>query len=53
MPSSCSIQQLPAVPENSVNPTHQWFLPVHQDHRGQNDRPEMQESVEVVIEVRQ
>jgi hypothetical protein len=51
MRSAPSIQQLPTVPENSVNPTHQWFLPVRQDHRGQNISPETQESIEVVIEV--
>ncbi|XP_062185401.1 putative RING-H2 finger protein ATL69 [Phragmites australis] len=51
--SSRSIQQLPTVPENSVNTTHQWLLPVHHDHRSEDNSPETQESVEVVIEIRQ
>uniref|UniRef100_A0A0A9AMJ6 RING-type domain-containing protein n=1 Tax=Arundo donax TaxID=35708 RepID=A0A0A9AMJ6_ARUDO len=53
MSSARGIQQLPTVPENSVNPTDQWFVPVHQDHRGQNNSSETQESVEVIIEIRQ
>uniref|UniRef100_A0A0A9CT23 RING-type domain-containing protein n=1 Tax=Arundo donax TaxID=35708 RepID=A0A0A9CT23_ARUDO len=53
MSSAHSIQQLPTIPENSVNPTHQWFLPVDQDHEGQNNSPQTQESVGVVIEIRQ
>ncbi|TVT99728.1 hypothetical protein EJB05_54928, partial [Eragrostis curvula] len=47
MPSVRNIQQLSTVPQNSENPTYQWFLPVRQDHRGQNNSPETQESVEV------
>jgi hypothetical protein len=53
MSSACSIQQLPAVPENSVNPTPQCFLPVRQDQRGQSNGQERNESVELVIEIRE
>lgn len=53
MSSACSIQQLPTVLENSVNPTPQCFLPVLQDQRGQSNGQERNESVEVVIEIRQ
>ncbi|KAL6882664.1 hypothetical protein ACP4OV_011354 [Aristida adscensionis] len=51
--SARSIQQLPAVPENSVNPTCQWILPVQQNRRGQDNSPDTQESVELVIEIQQ
>ncbi|CAN6240547.1 unnamed protein product [Urochloa humidicola] len=53
MSSACSIQQLPTVPENSVNPTPQCFPPVGQDHSGQRNSQERNESMEVVIEIRQ
>ncbi|KAL6651222.1 hypothetical protein ACP70R_010147 [Stipagrostis hirtigluma subsp. patula] len=53
MSSARSIQQLPTVPDNSVNPTCQWLLPVHQDRRGQDNSPEAQESVELAIEIHQ
>ncbi|KAG2568157.1 putative RING-H2 finger protein ATL62 [Panicum virgatum] len=52
MSSACSIQQLPTVPENSVNSTPQCLLPVCQDQRGQSNSQERNESVEVVIEIR-
>jgi len=53
MTSACSIQQLTTVPENSVDPTAQCVLPVCQDQRGQSNSQERNESVEVVIEIRQ
>ncbi|KAK3141753.1 hypothetical protein QOZ80_4BG0337920 [Eleusine coracana subsp. coracana] len=53
MPSARSFAQLPTVPENSINPTHQLVIPVHQGHRGQNNSPGTQESVGVVIEIRE
>ncbi|CAL5015360.1 unnamed protein product [Urochloa decumbens] len=51
MSSACSIQQLPTVPENSVNPTPQCLLPVRQDHSSQSNSQERNGSVEVVIEI--
>ncbi|KQJ84121.1 putative RING-H2 finger protein ATL69 isoform X1 [Brachypodium distachyon] len=45
---ACGTPQLPTLPENSVNPTPEWFLPIHQDHTGQQNN-----SAEVVIEIRQ
>ncbi|KAF8702515.1 hypothetical protein HU200_032895 [Digitaria exilis] len=53
MPSSHSIQQLPIVPEDSVTSMRQYLLPVDQDHRGQSNSQERNESAEVVIEIRQ
>ncbi|CAN6235971.1 unnamed protein product [Urochloa humidicola] len=53
MSSASSIRQLPTVPENSVSPTPQCFLPVRQDQSGQSNSQERNESVEVVIEIRQ
>ncbi|CAL5030503.1 unnamed protein product [Urochloa decumbens] len=52
MSSACSIQRLPTVPENSVSSTPQCLLPVRQDHSGQSNSQERNESVEVVIEIR-
>ncbi|CAN6276646.1 unnamed protein product [Urochloa humidicola] len=53
MSSASSIRQLPTVPENSVSPTPRCFLPVRQDQSGQSNSQERNESVEVVIEIRQ
>ncbi|OEL36623.1 hypothetical protein BAE44_0002359 [Dichanthelium oligosanthes] len=52
MPSACSIQQLPTVPEDSATPTRQCVLPVGQDHRDQSNSQERNESVDVLIEIR-
>lgn len=53
MSSGCRIQQLPTVPENSVNPASLSVLPAHQHQRGQSYSQETHESIEVVIEIRQ
>ncbi|BAF15521.1 RING-H2 finger protein ATL68 isoform X1 [Oryza sativa Japonica Group] len=50
--SAPTMSQPPTLPESSVNPTSH-FLPVHQEHRSHQDGPDMPESVEVVIEIRQ
>ncbi|KAJ1272482.1 hypothetical protein BS78_06G205000 [Paspalum vaginatum] len=50
--SGRSIQQLPTVPENLVNPASQCVLPARQDHRGPNNNQGPPEPVEVVIEIR-
>ncbi|CAM0903291.1 unnamed protein product [Alopecurus aequalis] len=47
------IPQPPALPESTVNPTPEWFLPTHQVHRGQQNSSGMQEPVEMIIEIRQ
>ncbi|KAM0874453.1 hypothetical protein ACQ4PT_037415 [Festuca glaucescens] len=47
------IPQSPALTESTVNPTPEWFLPTHRVHRGQQNSSGTQETVEMVIEIRQ
>uniref|UniRef100_A0ACD5UDS7 Uncharacterized protein n=1 Tax=Avena sativa TaxID=4498 RepID=A0ACD5UDS7_AVESA len=44
------IPQPPALPESTVNPTPEWFLPTHQVHRNQQNSSGRQE---MVIEIRE
>ncbi|XP_051218567.1 putative RING-H2 finger protein ATL71 [Lolium perenne] len=45
------IPESPTIP--AVNPTPEWFLPTHRVHGGQQNSTGTQETVEMVIEIRQ